>query len=680
MRNTCQYGLAHTKTFRRVSRKLFDIWGGNLQNIEKSVRQIYIPDGFGEHVKQKCKYWLETGDLSVFTEEELETLRVFVQVDQSGAEALIVAYLCRAGSYRDLFIHGIKPHVYVAMKLFKDIWRQKMKDGGGLIEDFDIDVLSNTPIPLLKSNPFWRDLDLLIKASDNWSLQERYYYLAKQTCHCVSSDTEILTEKGWIKVPFYNGEDKIAVYDKGYINFETPSSWNSYDYIGDMILLSGDETNQLVTPNHKVVYQSNEKIHVDTADNVFKLKEPRIPVSGLYRGGPTNWPDWKIKLLVSIQADGYIINENRVQFRFAKDRKIERMSTILNESGLQHTFNSYSGDTTARNVVSTFTVTCPELISLFNGNKIWDSWLLQFSTNNLKVLLNELKFWDGSFTSTYCHKREKYSSSIPSNLKWIKTICHLMDRQGTIGEGSCSNEMGINNRLYSCIKNKIKIPYNGKVYCPTISTGMFLIRRHGKITITHNSGNYGIGENTFIMNILEKSGGKIVLSKEKGREFLMEYRGLFPEIPEWNRSVLEQVEKTGMLYNALGFPYNITDYVGDFKVIESNAKEYIAWGPQSTVGEITRIAFSRLQEHIEAAGKRWDILADTHDSMLVQCPLHEVKECSGKMSAIMNQEMTSPYDGVHFCMKSECNIGFNWNSYKPVKNELGLQLPGWLSN
>lgn len=377
MRNTCFYGLAHAKTFRRVSRKLFDIWGGNLQNIEKSVRQIYFPDGFSEHVKQKCLYWLQTGDLSVFTEEELNIIRCFLQVDQSGAEALIVAYLCRAGSYRDLFIHGIKPHVYVAMKLFKDIWRQKMKDGGGLVEDFDIDVLSNTPIPLLKSNPFWRDLDLLIKASDNWSLQERYYYLAKQTCH---------------------------------------------------------------------------------------------------------------------------------------------------------------------------------------------------------------------------------------------------------------------------------------------------------------SGNYGIGENTFIMNILEKSGGKIVLSKEKGREFLMEYRGLFPEIPEWNRSVLEQVEKTGMLYNALGFPYNITDYVGDFKVIESNAKEYIAWGPQSTVGEITRIAFSRLQEHIEAVGKRWDILADTHDSYLVQCPLREVKECAGKMSALMNQEMTSPYDGVRFRMKSECNIGFNWNSHKPVKNELGLQLPTWLSN
>lgn len=379
-RNTCLYGLAHTKTFRRSSRKFWDIYGGNLQNIEKSVRRIYIPDGFGEHVKQKCKYWLDTGDLSVFTEEELMTIRCFGQIDQAGAEALIVAYLCRAGAYRQLFENSVKPHVYVAMKLFKDIWTKKMKDMGGMIEDFDIDAISVTPIPELKKNPFWRDLDLLIKQSDNWSLQERYYYLAKQTCH---------------------------------------------------------------------------------------------------------------------------------------------------------------------------------------------------------------------------------------------------------------------------------------------------------------SGNYGIMENTFVMNILEKSGGKIALPKEKGREFLMEYRGLFPEIPEWNRDVLTQVEKTGMLYNALGFPYQITDYVGDHKVVEANAKEYIAWGPQSTVGEITRLAVSQMQEYIETERKPWDNLADTHDSMMTQFPLMDVREWISKASQFMNIEMTSPADGVKFRMKSECNIGFNWSSHdemKPEKNPLGLQSPKWLNN
>ena len=46
-----------------------------------------------------------------------------VQVDQAGAEALIVAYLAAAGKYRELFTEGVKPHTYVALHLFLDKFR-----------------------------------------------------------------------------------------------------------------------------------------------------------------------------------------------------------------------------------------------------------------------------------------------------------------------------------------------------------------------------------------------------------------------------------------------------------------------------------------------------------------------------------------------------------------------------
>ena len=96
-----------------------------MQNIEKSKRGIYHSDGFNPHdpvLIQKCLYWLKTGDTDPFTDEELDTLRVLLQRDQSGAEALIVAYDSEPRDYRQLFIHNVKPHVYVALKLFKDVW------------------------------------------------------------------------------------------------------------------------------------------------------------------------------------------------------------------------------------------------------------------------------------------------------------------------------------------------------------------------------------------------------------------------------------------------------------------------------------------------------------------------------------------------------------------------------
>lgn len=346
-------------------------WGQNLQNIEKEARGIYHPDGFTPALIEKCLFWLKTGDTDIFIEEELVKLRVFNQADQSGAEALIVAYLCKAGYYRELFIHNVKPHVYVALQLFKDIWTKKLKESGGLIEDFNIQDISVTPIAKLKLNPFWKDLDSLIKSSDNWPLTERYYYLAKQTVH---------------------------------------------------------------------------------------------------------------------------------------------------------------------------------------------------------------------------------------------------------------------------------------------------------------SANYGIMAPTFRMNILDKSGGKIVISKEDSEKFLSVYRSLFPEIPEWNQRVIQQVRDTRMLFNLHGHPYNITEY----HLEESSMKEYIAWIPQSTVGEITRIAFTNLQEFIEDTKKPWDILQDNHDSYMTQCPLLEAKDCRTHMQTFLNQELTSPFDGVKFRMKSEVNSGFAWSPFKKNSNELGLQELSWI--
>lgn len=378
MRTTTLYTLAGPKTFRRGSRTLFREknkkntgWGGNLQNWEGSLRRIIIPDGYEEkEMSGRCAYYLQTGDANVFSQEELETLRIFIQRDQSGAEALIVAYECEPLDYRQLFICGIKPHVYVALKLFSIIWKIKCRENGLTLCDNDVDILSCTSISNLRSNPKWRELDSLIKSSDNWSLMERYYYLAKQTCH---------------------------------------------------------------------------------------------------------------------------------------------------------------------------------------------------------------------------------------------------------------------------------------------------------------SANYGIRWARFILNILEKSGGKIVLSKEDGTRFLEVYRGLFPEIPQRNERIRDQVIKHKILYNLFGHPYQITNE----NITEETYKEYYAWTAQSTVAEITRTAYCDMSEYIWETNKRWDCLIDGHDSIVMQCPILEAKECDKKLEEYMNIELTSPVDGVKFRMKSESLMGFNWAKNKKNWNPVGLTEISW---
>jgi DNA polymerase I-like protein with 3'-5' exonuclease and polymerase domains len=105
--------------------------------------------------------------------------RIFVQVDQAGAEALIVSYLCGKGKFRDLFINGIKPHVFVALHVFEQQWSQMTEK-----------VNTSTLIQALLAEPKdlknvegWKALENVIKDSDNWEASKRYYFIAKMICH-----------------------------------------------------------------------------------------------------------------------------------------------------------------------------------------------------------------------------------------------------------------------------------------------------------------------------------------------------------------------------------------------------------------------------------------------------------------------------------------------------------------
>jgi len=189
--NTTQYHQEGTNTYRRSSKAITEGWGDylvkigtNLQNIEQELRRIYHAKGYKAAINfEKCLHYLKTKQYDQFTSEELDLLRIFNQVDQAGAEALIVAYLCSAGRFRDLFLNSVKPHVFVALHLFSQIWQEELnKISSG---DFKIDIhdFLDCPIPQLQQHTYWKKLDGIIKSSDGWEGGRRYYYIGKKVCH-----------------------------------------------------------------------------------------------------------------------------------------------------------------------------------------------------------------------------------------------------------------------------------------------------------------------------------------------------------------------------------------------------------------------------------------------------------------------------------------------------------------
>lgn len=95
---------------------------------------------------------------------------IFVQPDQAGAEALIVAYLAPRGRFRELIDNNIKTHTYVASHIFRPKW---------LSEGYtNIDLLNHTLISKLNEKEEWQRLAKHIKKDC-----EREYFIGKKSCH-----------------------------------------------------------------------------------------------------------------------------------------------------------------------------------------------------------------------------------------------------------------------------------------------------------------------------------------------------------------------------------------------------------------------------------------------------------------------------------------------------------------
>lgn len=169
-----------------------------------------------------------------------------------------------------------------------------------------------------------------------------------------------------------------------------------------------------------------------------------------------------------------------------------------------------------------------------------------------------------------------------------------------------------------------------------------------------HAANYGMKAPAFQLNVLQKSEGKIALSKGEAENYLETYHSLFPEIREWHSETESLLKSTRVLHNLFGYPREFTSAWTD-----TILKEALAFVPQSTVGTITNIAFVKMQEYIESNKHDWDLLNNCHDSYLCQVPIGEEKEASEVMLNFMQQDLMSPR-GEPFKMKAEAKFGKNW--------------------
>lgn len=142
MRYCTSFNIAGTLSFRLASSKFLGVFGGNLQNSPPELLRCFT-------ARPGC---------------------VFVQADQSGAEALVVAHIARAGTLRKLFTYKIKPHSFLATHLFA--------------ANLKASELTTLTVEQLAAREEWKALSKALQDPSGHYTKE--YAIGKQTCHAAN--------------------------------------------------------------------------------------------------------------------------------------------------------------------------------------------------------------------------------------------------------------------------------------------------------------------------------------------------------------------------------------------------------------------------------------------------------------------------------------------------------------
>lgn len=306
---------------------------------------------------------------------------------------------------------------------------------------------------------------------------------------CFPGDTEILTEKGWVRFDEYHGGNVASVSLDGSFSCKMvePNAIIKKKYDGDLIKLSNRHRfSSVTTPDHNMVL-------IDRNGLVYKSPAKKISTAAKIQrtvtldGKGTGLTKDEISLQLAISADSKIdIRKNGniyVHFEFKKHRKIDRLRNILCRIGVEYT--SYE----TKNNYTTFNFIAPSFIL---SKQLPASWLAIASIDERKFIMEEMVHWDGNTVPKMA--QYEFSSKHNSEAIWMQTIAHtcgycstIIPRSNNLGNWYKASVL-LNKKTTSCQMSlkRETIKHNGFVYCVNVNSGALLVRHCGCIYVCGN--------------------------------------------------------------------------------------------------------------------------------------------------------------------------------------------------
>ena len=309
--------------------------------------------------------------------------------------------------------------------------------------------------------------------------------------HCLSDDTEILTEDGWRGVDDIELGDRIATYNSEDKTLNYHPAINKFEYydVPEIYEFKSSCMDHLVTGEHKMVYYDYKKeFRKELAKDIKSNDQKNFVVSCDYeRPKYEKYTDKEIKFLTWCITDGSLRdNLTTYRFHFKKERKIERLSNLLNELRFEWKSSKSSVDDTTN-------------IYVYNiDSSKFPKTLLQehrkFNSQQTKIMLEEWAHTDGSIRNTINHSFQIFTND-NSNADIIQELATISGIKTTCVKAKKNGYKDVNMLWVKFDTTQVRsdhpsngiVEYNGRVWCVEVKNHTIFTRRNGKIVLTGNS-------------------------------------------------------------------------------------------------------------------------------------------------------------------------------------------------
>jgi len=322
---------------------------------------------------------------------------------------------------------------------------------------------------------------------------------------CLSEDTEILTSNGWATHNEVGVGEQILTYnlDNETIEKKNVKEFFRRDYSGEMYHLKNRDTDQLISPEHRVVRRKSNggEVELIKIEDLLELKGPyNIPVKTNGYDSGDNINRYKMLLAAWIISEGTVDRHGRGVGRISIAQKkgtsgYERIQYILNKLDFypyERTSTSEWGECTQIRLSAEDSKIMYEFFNSDKqtGLKFIPDVIKNSSKQNIIDFINEYIKGDGNkedfTTSTIFPQLVDDFGEMAVKAGYLMNVCVKKPGRNSKRDLYSLNFRSVSN-AYIQKEDVKKVNYSGIIWCPTTDNGTIIARRNGKIFLTGNS-------------------------------------------------------------------------------------------------------------------------------------------------------------------------------------------------